>query len=68
MLHRTETSQKIHQLNNLLGIIQGYADLLLLDARPGDEQAEMLQEIARASELATRVTASLSQSTTRKTA
>ena len=59
MLQRSETAQKVHQLNNLLGIIQGYAELLLLDLGPGDERSEMLREIAQASEQASQVTASL---------
>lgn len=56
---RSELAQKAHQLNNLLGVIQGYADLVLLDLPPNDEKAELLREILRASDQASAIAASL---------
>ncbi|MBS2035183.1 hypothetical protein JST97_09340 [bacterium] len=56
---RSELAQKAHQLNNLLSVIQGYADLLLLDLDPNDDRAELLREILRASDQASQLTASL---------
>lgn len=56
---RSSMAQKVHQLNNLLAIIQGYADLLVCDFEEGDERAEMLREIARTSDFAARVIGSL---------
>lgn len=56
---RSEMAQKVHQLNNLLRVIQGYADLLLCDLDDGDERGEMLREIARASDFAARLIGSL---------
>ncbi|MFN8611526.1 MAG: hypothetical protein U0931_28525 [Vulcanimicrobiota bacterium] len=52
---RSELAQKVHQLNNLLGIIQGYADLLLVDLPPQDGRAELVREILKASDQATLV-------------
>lgn len=57
--NRSELAKKAHQLNNLLGVIQGYADLLLMDLAPGDERAELVREILRASDKASAVTADL---------
>ncbi len=37
-----------HDFNNLLQAVQGYAELLLLDKRPGDEGVGELEEIRRA--------------------
>lgn len=52
-------AQKVHKLNNLLGIIQGCAELLLLGFQDESERAEMLQEISQASDSAAHVIASL---------
>jgi|JI10StandDraft_1071094.scaffolds.fasta_scaffold1392410_1 signal transduction histidine kinase len=56
---RLPLAQKVHKLNNLLGIIQGCAELLLLGLPGEEERAEMLQEISRASDSAAHVIASL---------
>jgi len=58
-MQRSEFSQKVHTLNNLLNIIHGYSELLLLDTPPEDERCELLRAILRASAQASAVTAAL---------
>ena len=61
---KTELMRKAHQLNNLLSIIQGNAELLLADFPAHHEQAEMLREISKACDQASLVTGTLATTST----